>query len=214
MLPGGGAAPTPPAQTHARLPAIAALVIWAGVIGFSMAPALTPSAQSESQAQQTGGNWQVQDGTLALSITQMGKSVSGQVADWSAEIMFDAGAPIGPVGEVSVRIDIASMTLGTVGDQAMGPDFLDAQTHPAAAFSATLFRLEQGFEARGMLDLRGVSEPLILPFDLEIDADTARMRGRATLDRRAFQIGGSIGDAATLGFDVIIDVDLIARKAP
>lgn len=216
MLPFGRAAETPPGAAHNSLaPALAALLIWAGAIGAgaALAPPSGP-APAPVTAEATGGNWQVETGTLGLSITQMNAPVSGSFAEWSADITFDDTAPVGPAGEVTVRVAIASLALGTVTDQAKGPDFLAAATHPEAVYTATLHRLESGYEARGTLDLRGITAPLTLPFTLAIDGDTAQMTGTATLDRRAHEVGGSVGDAATLGFDVALDVALTARRAP
>lgn len=217
MLPFAAASGTPPAGARSLAPALAALLIWAGAIGAGAAlapPSATANAPAPAAAVASGGNWQVETGTLGLTVTQMNAPVSGSFADWSADITFDAAAPAGPAGEVTVRVSLASLTLGTVTDQAKGPDFLAAGTHPEAVYTATLHRLETGYEARGTLDLRGIAAPLSLPFTLEIDGDRAEMTGRARLDRRAHEVGGSVGDAATLGFDVILDVALTARKAP
>ena len=64
----------------------------------------------------------------------------------------------------------------------------------------------------GVLTLRGVEKPVVLPFTLKIDGDTATMTGATTIDRRDFGIGTtSYGDEKTVAFAVAVDVALTAK---
>jgi polyisoprenoid-binding protein YceI len=69
-----------------------------------------------------------------------------------------------------------------------------------------------GFEARGTLDLRGVTLPLTLPFALEISEGVGTASGKGVLDRRGVVIGDSMTDEGQLGFEVEVGFDLIARQ--
>jgi polyisoprenoid-binding protein YceI len=62
------------------------------------------------------------------------------------------------------------------------------------------------------LTLRGVEKPLVLPFDLTITGDTAKMTGEVTLDRRDFGIGASYEDEGTVGFAVGVKITLTAQR--
>jgi len=239
MLPGGtggtGAA-IPPAHRHSLLPPIAALALWGGAIAAGLAtgaiapllnrpsgqaaqttpsteasvePAAKPATKSTAE---TLANWQVTDGTLGLSITQMGDTVDGSFADWSANITFDETAGPGPVGTVDVTIAISSLSLGALTAQAVGADFLDAKTFPEAHFTADITRTETGFIATGPLVIHGTSLPVSLPFTLTIDADTARMSGQMSVARLDFAVGTTTPDAGTLGLDVDITINLTARR--
>lgn len=214
MLPGGTDQRPSKTQPAHIMPALVAAVIWAGVLGFgTLNAAPTPPQQSAPAPHaQTTGNWQVQEGTLSLTIRQFGNDVSGQFGTWQAVITFDPAADGPNAGTVAVNVDIASLTLGTVRDQAMGPEYFDVEQHPNARFVADILRDGPGYIADGTLTLKGIQMPLRLPFSLLIDGDAARMTGAARLDRRDFQIGTGMTDPAQLGFDVAISVNLSATR--
>lgn len=227
MLPGARDLPTPPAQTHSAAPAVIALVIWGAVFaggtmiaqqsnshgdhdhGAQDVSATTGVADTDSQG---AGNWQVESGSLGLTIQQMGSGVSGSFANWNADIQFDNPAAPGPAGTVAVEIDIASLNLGTVSDQAMGADYFDIATYPSARFKAELVKLAEGYQAVGTLTIRDKTHPLTLPFELEFEDTSARMQGQVTLNRMDFDIGLGTQDASTLGFEVVIDITLTAKQ--
>lgn len=216
MVTGKGPAVMPVARRHV-MPAVLAVVVWGSAVGVGAAlvpPSGTASAVPQAALQAVAGDWQVQEGNLGLSVAQFGKPVTGSFADWTAEIRF-ADDPSQPQnGTVTVQVAIGSLTLGSVTAQAIGPDFFDATTHPVATFTADILRGDAAgaYVARGTLVLKGVAVPLDLPFTLDLTGDAARMTGQAVLDRRAFGIGAAMSDAATLGFEVMLDVALIATR--
>ena len=199
---------------HPRAPIVAALAVY--LAGVAVAVAVTPTAPeiaTETAAPQAkAGNWQVTEGSLGLSVIQMGAPLTGQLATWTADITFDETATDGKHGQVTVTIDLASLSLGSVGDQAKGPEFLDAAAHPTATFTADLVASETGYLAQGSLTLHGITRPLTLPFSLTLTGDSATMTGTTTLDRRDFGIGTGYGDEATVGFGVEVTVALTATR--
>ncbi|MFT6648660.1 cytochrome b/b6 domain-containing protein [Pseudophaeobacter arcticus] len=218
MLPKSGDLPTPPAQKHSPVPAGLALVVWAAVLtgGAMMAQDTQDNNQSATAtgnaATRPAGNWAVQEGSLGLTVQQMGSGVSGSFATWQADITFDDPDAPGPAGQVAVEIDIASLTLGSVTDQAMGADYFDSATYPKARFEAQLEKLETGYQAVGELTIRDKTQPLTLPFTLQINGDTAQMQGQAVVNRLDFDIGAGTQDEGTLGFEVVLDISLTAQK--
>lgn len=211
----GTAAPEAPEPTARRFAPLAlALALYAGgtALALSMTPTAEPTAAPAAQAA-TGGNWQVQSGTLEFSVTQMGAPVTGSFASWSAEITYDDAITSGPAGQVDVTIDLASLALGSVTDQAKGPEFFDVATHPKARFTADLIAGPQGLQAQGTLDLHGKTIPVTLPFTLVLTGDSAAMTGSSTLDRRDFGIGAGYGDEATVGYTVTVTVALQASRS-
>ena len=234
MLPISGALPVPPAQKHSILPPFVAVIAWVGVLmggvllaqntqnhsSHDISETSTGAAPSDSTvkatlsaSEATSGNWQVEEGSLGLTIQQMGSGVSGAFATWQAEIHFDEPEAPGPAGQVTVEIDITSLSLGTVTDQAMGPDYFDVTTYPKARFEADLERLETGYQAVGILTIRDKSMPLTLPFDLNIDGARAEMRGQTNVNRLDFDIGRGTQEEGTLGFTVVLDIALTAQKS-
>ena len=197
---------------HPKAPTLAALAIYGAAAALAIGLTTPPQAAASAPQAVTGGNWQVSDGTLAFRVRQMGAEVEGRFAAWSAEIRFDETPADGKNGNVTVLVDLASLTLGSVSDQARGPEFLDVASHPTATFTADIRPEGAGYVAEGTLDLHGRSQPLTLPFTLEMDGDSARMNGSATLDRRDFGIGAGYGDEETVGFAVTLDISLTAQR--
>jgi cytochrome b561/polyisoprenoid-binding protein YceI len=241
MLPGSAELPKPPAQKHSAVPAALALVLWGGLLGAGTIMAQqsaghadhdhavaqdeigTITQQSTQQSAQapaqpsddgsSGANWSVKSGMLGLTIQQMGSGVSGSFANWSADIQFDDPETTGPAGTVVVEIDIASLSLGTVTDQAMGPDYFDSARYPTARYDARLEKLATGYQAVGELTLRDKRLPLTLPFTLVLQGDRAEMTAHTSINRLDFDIGKGTQDEGTLGFAVELDIVLTAQKA-
>lgn len=157
--------------------------------------------------------WQVREGTIAITVTQLGSEVTGTFADWTAAIEFDETVPNGVAGKVEVTIAIGSLTLGSVTDQAMGPDFFNATEFPTAVYSADIVTVVDGYEARGALTIKDQTVPVSLPFGLSLTGDDASMVGGLTLDRRSFGIGDNMNDESSLKFAVEVDVELTATRA-
>ena len=217
MLPGEPAIGPVPPQHHSYAPVAAAAVVWALAIALGLGLGLLQSdgkdAASDGPAlEQVASEWQVDEGSIGLVVTQFGSEVEGSFADWTAAISFDADAQSGKAGEVTTTVSVPSLALGSVTDQAMGADFFNAESFPTAVFQADINLTDAGYVADGTLTIKDQSIPISLPFDLTLDGDTARMSGSTTLDRRAFGIGQSVTDAATLAFEVAVNIALVATR--
>jgi cytochrome b561 len=211
MLPGKTAAAPSARQPGHTAPVAAALVLWLGVLGWGVTG--TAAEAPESPTAGGAGDWQVQDGQLAITVQQFGSAVQGRFRTWQADIAFD---PESGTGDVVVTVAIPSLTLGSVTDQALGPDYFDAETHDTARFDAEIARSDDGaraYSATGTLTLKGETVPVTLPFDLDITEGTARMEGGLTLDRRDFGIGTQMTDPEQLGFQVEVSVAVTANRA-
>jgi cytochrome b561/polyisoprenoid-binding protein YceI len=207
----GRDAPTPAKGTpHPRTPAIAALLIYVAGAGLAWSMAAIQSGTDAPTTQTaTTGNWQVTTGTLTFAVKQMGSQLPGQFGLWAADIQFDEATS---TGKVTVTIDTTSLTIGSVSDQAKGPQFFDAATHPTATFTADIAPNGPDYTAAGTLTLHGITAPLTLPFTLAIQGDTATMQGTTTLDRRAFKIGDAYPDESSVGFMADVTVALTATR--
>lgn len=197
------------------LPPLVAVGVWAAglAVGAGLGVFAHDDAPEAAALQQVASDWQVQDGTLDIVVTQFGSEVGGQFADWTAAIQFDETAPEGPAGSVQVTIATGSLTLGSVTDQALGPDFFDAGVFPRAVFDAQIVRTATAYEAQGTVTIKDTSVPVTLPFDLTLQDGTATVAGELVLDRRAFGIGDSMTDEGQLKFDVAVKVALTAQRA-
>ena len=215
MLPGGREAPQPPMQSHSVLPAAVAIVAFGAVLtGGAAIGAYRPHGSDAAKVEltQVASGWDVTQGTLGIEITQMGGQVSGSFAEWTAAINFADPASTGPAGDVEVTIAIPSLSLGTVTAQAMGADYFDSATFPTATFKADLEKLESDYQAVGTLTIRDKEMPITLPFTLVLNDDEATMSASLTLNRLDFDIGRSLPDETSLGFDVVVQIDLNATR--
>jgi cytochrome b561/polyisoprenoid-binding protein YceI len=209
----GRAAGNAQAKTVPHLaPAAAALLIWGLVIGGAVttfAPDKTAQTGLLETAPQTSG-WAVQNGTVSISVLQMGADVTGTFANWLAEIAYD---PETGTGHVTATIDTTSLTLGSVTDQAKGPEFFDVATYSQALFDAEITRVDGvAHTASGILTLVGQTVPVTLDFDLEVINGIATMSGETVLDRRDFGMGAAYPDQSSVGFSVKALIALTAAQ--
>lgn len=217
MLPGGVSVAGSARQPGHTLPLVAALAVWGAVLGGAGAAGWFSHAGAGAQQPVTlaegGGNWQVIEGTLGITVQQMGSGVSGRFSEWSADIQYapDPDAA-GKHGEVRVEISTASLSLGSVTTQATGPGYLASESFPIALFEADIISVDNALIAKGDLVIRDLTLPVEMPFTLALDGETATASGKLTVDRRAFEMGQDVRDASTLGFDVEIGFDLVATR--
>ena len=211
-----------PLQASAKaanlVPMLCALAIYAAAAAlvFQMqdkAPPAATAAPPQTASQALGGNWQVSQGSLGFDVKQMGAEIAGSFASWSAEISFDETTTSGPAGEVLVMIDIGSLTLGAVTDQAKSADFFDVASYKTAQFKAQILAEAGSYQAVGILTIRGIARPLTLPFSLSLTGDTAQMQAAVSLDRRDFGIGAGFADESTVGFPVAVKIALTAERS-
>ncbi len=152
---------------------------------------------------------------LGFQATVEGEAVNGQFKSWQAQITFDPDAP--KSCQIVVTIDMASVDTRNSTRDAMlpGNDWFHIKAHPQAAFVAK--RCEKTgagrYVAKGALSLRGVTRPVDLPFQLEIDGDLAHMSGQVVLDRREFGVGqGEWQSTDTVAASVRITPTVTARR--
>ena len=209
----GASTPTHAHRGTAAAP-IAAAVLYAGLTGLGAMAGLysaTPAAARTALAE-VSSDWVVQEGEIALTITQFNAPVTGRFGDWTAAIRFDPAAT-GTMGDVTTTIAIDSLTLGSVTGQALGADFFDAASFPTATFAAQIVQAGDAYAAQGTLTIKDSTVPVTLPFTLEIADGVATMAGAVTLDRRDFAIGETMGDETNLAFAVDIAVSLTASRS-
>ncbi|MCY4178804.1 MAG: cytochrome b/b6 domain-containing protein [Litoreibacter sp.] len=216
MLPGTIEPSTPTIAVHHRAAPIAALAIYAAALGIGGGLGMfkhdTIQAEALAEAQ---SDWVVQDGTLSITVKQLGSDVEGSFADWTAAITFDETPdPEGRHGSVEVIVSIPSLTLGSVTSQAMGPDFFDAETFATAVFQADIVSRDGEYAAEGTLTIRGQEVPMTLPFELDITDGLATMSATTTINRMDFGIGASSQPGeGSLAFAVTLVVALTAQRS-
>jgi cytochrome b561/polyisoprenoid-binding protein YceI len=214
---------------HSTLAPLAALVLWAAVIGGAVMFGVedhrptavasqmpdTASLEAETPSYVTAANapvWTVTEGNLTFSVAQSGAPIEGVFDTWNAQITYDVETGL---GTALVNIDTTTLTLGSVTSTATGPEFFNTSAYTTSVFDADISRVEDGpiHMATGDLTLIGQTVPVLLEFELQTDGVTAKMTGSAELDRRDFGMGAGYSDESTVGFVVDVHVDLIAKLA-
>ena len=205
-----------PATAHGRSSLVAALAIWAAVLtGAGFFGLYTPKAGAVEAAalSDVSSDWIVQDGTITIGVTQFGSVVKGRFSDWTADISFDPEVQDAIAGQVEVIVAIGSLTLGSVTDQAMGPDFFDAAQYETAMFSANIITGIDGYVAEGTLTIKDESIPVTMPFRLTLQGGDADVQAQLSLNRMDFGIGSSMPDESSLAFAVDVTIDLTATRS-
>ena len=132
-------------------------------------------------------------------VTQaFGTEVHGNFEHWTAAITLDPANLTN--ASISAQITTASGTTGNgqMDESMLAEDGLAPEAHPLASFVSNDIRaVDAGYEAHGMLDIRGVEQPLMLTFTLAIDGDNAVADGEFVVARTEFGVGApGWGDTA------------------
>lgn len=153
---------------------------------------------------------------LAFSGTQTGSRFDGSFSRYTATIDFDPDRL--ETSRIAVTVDLASAATGDAQRDTALPekDWFDVGEFPQARFESNTIRKtgDGSYEAAGTLTIRGISQPVVLPFTLQIDGANARAKGRVSLLRNAFGIGqGAWNNDQWVAFEVGVDIDIVAAKA-
>jgi cytochrome b561 len=133
-----------------------------------------------------------QASTVEFETTVFGGSTRGEFSDFSADITLDPADLSNARIEATVQTGSGSMGNADYQSALIGGQGLDPSDHPEARFvSEDIRAVDGGYEAHGVLAIKGVEIALVLPFTLEIDGDRAVADGSFTVDRNTFGVGGS-----------------------
>ena len=226
MIPGAshGQLDEPAEPQFKRSPAVLAVLCFAAlgasVVVLHSRPQTGPAPQASTPPPATmpASGWRVDmaKSRLGIKITQSGSPITGTFRQWRANINLDPADL--QAARIDVTIDIASLSLGGVTDEAISPDFLNAKVYPTARFrSADIAKVgEMAYEASGELTLAGKTRAMKLPFKLTIKDGRATAMAQVTLDRLAYGVGQkSFPRGTVVGLEVMVDIAVEAdRTAP
>jgi len=130
--------------------------------------------------------WQILAGASSIQIhaTQFGQPFKGGFERFGGHIDFEPGEL--PTGNVRIEVDVTSIKTGAADRdaQAQNKDWFDSGRFPTAIFAAQHFRRldAERYEADGILSIKGVKTPVVLPFVLTTRDDNADMRATLVLN--------------------------------
>lgn len=117
--------------------------------------------------------------------------------------------------DVVIKVASADMTNADINKAIAGPEWFDFAKFPQAEFHATDIRRSQAnnYVAHGTLALKGVQQPVEVPFSWSESADDATMDGKITVKRGPFGIGtGEWVATNVIGPDVTVTFHVRLRK--
>lgn len=198
-------AKAPPMPTAAP---VAPQAVPAAPLVEDKAPVEDATKEGPVEAKESLADWTVASGgRLGFTARWNGEAVSGSFDRWRAAIRFSREELA--KSNIRVTVDLASADTGDGqrDDSLKSSEFFNVTAQPNAIFTARDIRHIDGdrYEARGTLDLRGVSKPATLRFTLRIEGNKARVAGTARIDRTAFGVGQgewAATDAIAAGVDV------------
>lgn len=183
-----------------------------------------PAAELATQAsteitpdQKRIGNWLVvkADSHIEFTASQQGKNFTGGFEAYDVVINFNEDA----VEKATVKavIDVSSISAGDKDrDSALpGKEWFNVKSFPKAVFQSDDFTKTgpNTYEARGTLKMKDKSQPLTLPFTLDITGAKAEMAGSVTLDRTLWEVGtGAWATDEWVSTDVTVDIKISAEK--
>lgn len=140
----------------------------------------------------------------------------GVFREFDARMRFDADKPTEGRLDVMIVVRSADMNSTDVNQAIAGADWFDFARFPQAEFHATdISRTDSGrYLARGMLKVKGVQQPVEVPFSWDETGDGARLDGEFVVKRSAFGIGtGEWAVTSVIGADVKVKFSVRMRKS-
>ena len=152
---------------------------------------------------------------MKFTASQQGSAFTGAFETYDVLINFNESAIEN--ANVMATIHLGSVSAGDKDrDGALpGKEWFDVKTFPKAVFQSDNFVKtgEDSYEARGTLSMKGKSQPLTLPFTLDINGAKAEMAGSVTLDRTLWDVGtGAWSTDEWVSTEVTVDIKISAES--
>lgn len=152
---------------------------------------------------------------LAFKASLYGSEFEGVFHDVDGTIRFNPDDLAN--ASADIRIDMKNVTTGDADrdSNVKNAEWFDSNTHPQSRFQTLQFEQADGnnYVAIGTLTIRGVALPVTLPFTLDIQGNTAKMKGELQLNRLDFKIGtGQWEDGKSVGLPVKVLIELTAVR--
>lgn len=157
-----------------------------------------------------------EDSSVTFTGTHAGNDFEGRFEDWQADVTFDPDNLND--SKITARFNLESAKTGDAMYDGTLPkaDWFDVENHPEGTFESTGIsaRSDGTYIADGTLTLRGISNPISVPFTLsDLSQSPVTARSEFTVDRLAYDIGKkSDPEAEWVSRKITVRINLTARK--
>ena len=139
-------------------------------------------------------NWQIANG---YSIGFSSNDASGIFSDFKGSILFDDQNPAASKFDVVIGVASINTGNGLQNKHAKSDEWFDAAKYPEIKYtSQKIVKAGNGYQVTGVLQLHGVTKPVMIPFSFQKTAAGAVFAGSFTMNRSDFKVGQPGGDVA------------------
>lgn len=183
--------------------------------------AISPVMAGEATSGGEQGQWTIikDESRIGFAVDVYGKPFEGEFNKYEGSIRFDPDNLDTASAEFTVHIDSVESGSAERDGYIVEKPWLHADQYPVATFSSTSFEKggRKDFVVKGDFTLRGQTQPVSMPFNIDITRDNgtekAVAKGRFTIERVLYNIGqGEWAQGDTVGDTVKIYVELTADK--
>ncbi len=148
---------------------------------------------------------------VSFEITIFNAPAEARFTDFDAQITLDPDDLSSARIDASVSASSGAMDTRDYQQALLSGDGLAPRAHPDLRFvSEDIRATDEGYEAHGVLTVRGMEQPVVLAFTLEIDGGRAVARGGFEVSRSAFGITASSWGANNVGDTVTVSLHIEA----
>ena len=149
---------------------------------------------------------------ITFAIKEMGVSVEGKFAQWTADIAFDPKKP--EAGKVAFTIATGSATFGVPETDVEVPKaaWFNVARFPSATFASTSIKAKGGgkFDVAGKLSVKGTTKDIVVPIALAQAGPATTATGAFAIKRNDFKIGeGEWADTSTVADEVQVKFKIV-----
>lgn len=140
---------------------------------------------------------------------QMGVPIEGKFGKFDAQIAFNPDHP--DTTKAQIRIEMASIDAGNPdADEAVrSRGWFNIEQFKTAKFESVSIKPNGSgrYEATGNMTIKGVTQPVKIPFAIKLDSNIATLEGNFPISRKQFGIGTAdwtdiVGDEVRLQFHI------------
>ncbi|MFD1470779.1 YceI family protein [Hymenobacter caeli] len=152
--------------------------------------------------------WQVKDESYAIKFDTRG--ASGTIKGLKGTVAFDAAEL--PASTFAVSVDVNTLDTGNSlkNHHAKADDFFDVAHYPLIKFaSGKVEKTATGFTSTGLLTIKDVSKPVVIPFTFDpAGAGAGTFKGHFSVNREDYHL-------KKWGVGEVVELDLVipVRKA-